>query len=524
MTSSNSRSPSSKSLFLLCVFLLSLALSGCEAALPAFQTPTAAPATLTVSSSPPETPTLVADTPTPSPTATPTRALNVQPQELKGIRVQFWHPWSGPSGESIQSLAREFSASNPWEIAVDANYRGNLDELAASVEAAFSNEAPPDLIPVYLYQAQTWDSQARLVDLTGYVNDPEWGLAAGDQADFYPPFWEHDVVQGKRLGVPALRSGMLLYYNLSWAQELGFTSPPTNPQDFQSQACAANAAYRADGSTSNDAIGGWAFSTQYPSMLGWLGAFGAQVTRSGQAGYQFNTPEVAAAFAYLKGLYDQKCAFVPNNTYAEADFATRRALFISGSITGIPIQQDALRRSASADQWTVLPFPSPGGRPAVPVYGPSYSVIRTTPASQLAAWLFVRWLLQPENEARFASASSSFPLRQATLDLLADYRRQNSQWAAAVDLLEAAQPEPQLPSWQIVRWSLSDAARQIYRFYFPELPELLENTANELDQGEWISAGQAVMNTPTSTGTRRTPTPTRTPKPTMTPPPATATP
>ncbi len=52
-------------------------------------------------------------------------------------------------------------------------------------------------------------------------------------------------------------------------------------------------------------------------------------------------------------------------------------------------------------------------------------------------------------------------------------------------MLEYAVPEPNLPSWRTVRWAVSDAATQLFRYYFTidqvaELAELLDDTAADL--------------------------------------------
>jgi len=114
------------------------------------------------------------------------------------------------------------------------------------------------------------------VDLNPYANDPIWGFSRQEQADFYPAFWEHDLSDGKRLGVPAQRSGQLLLYNTTWARQLGFDAPPPHPKQFKEQACTAAQANLADEEAGNDGTGGWMISAEYPVMLSWIYAFGGE--------------------------------------------------------------------------------------------------------------------------------------------------------------------------------------------------------------------------------------------------------
>ena len=112
-----------------------------------------------------------------------------------------------------------------------------------------------------------------MVDLNSYVTDPNSGLSDDDLGEFPGVFLEQDIVDGRRLGMPAQRSGHLLIYNRTWAKELGFADPPETPQQFRDQACAAHAELNRDDDPANDARGGWLVRTDGMTFLSWLSAF-----------------------------------------------------------------------------------------------------------------------------------------------------------------------------------------------------------------------------------------------------------
>ena len=221
------------------------------------------------------------------------------------------------------------------------------------------------------------------------------------------------------------------------------------------------------------------------AALGWLGAFEADILAPGGGGYRFATPEVEKAFRFLRDLQDSGCAWLGDDKVPEDEFAQRHALFIAASPASIPRQEAVFADLGSKDRWTVLPFPSPDGKPALPVYGPSFQILKSSPKRQLAAWLLVRYLLTPESQARLAAASNFFPLTPASLEHLSALTGTYPQWGQAFDLLQFAIPEPNLPSWRTVRWAVSDAATQLFRYYFTidkvkDLAELLDATAADL--------------------------------------------
>ncbi len=436
----------------------------------------------------PETESALLPTATEPPiTPTPASTITVDPLRLGLQTVRFWHPWQNQAGEAMAALVNDFNSNNEWGITVEAQPFLDLDQLWQETSVALAANQAPDLAVGFGHQALALDAITPLVDMTGYVNDPTWGLSLQDQADFLPVFWNADRAGERRLGIPALRSGQVLYYNQSWAQELGFSTPPTTPEELAEQACAAYQANLNDGNPENDGTGGMIISTQYAGTLGWLRAFEAPVTREDGNGYDLDTPQVDQALRYLRDLYDQGCAWLPESDFAETEFAAREGLFYTGTVTGIPYQSEVMRRQDNGDAWTVLPFPSPGAQPSMPVFGPSFSMLPSTPEKQLAAWLFLRWLAQPESQARWTEATASLPLRAAAQDPLSAYLRANPQWAAAVEALPYAVAEPALVSWAQVRWALQDATIQLYRSYFsadgiPEMLEFLQQTADDLHQ------------------------------------------
>ncbi len=432
----------------------------------------------------------------PPDTPTPDALLEVNGADLQGLTIQFWHAWDGAAGEELEALVYEYNRRNEWGLVVEPTYQDGYDEIFEQVNAGLEKNAAPDVVVAYLHQALAWDAQYGVADLDVYARDSTWGLPGG-QEDYYPVFWEQDLVGDRRLGVPAQRSGQLLFYNATWARALGFDAAPRTPEEFAEQACAAAFANRQDADPGNDGTGGWVISTDYPAVLGWLYAFDAQIVQGRPGGaqsaarlaYRFDTPEVEQAFNFLRGMHDDGCAWLSESALPYGEFAGREALFVVGSVIDIPQQVEAIQKAGGRDRWTVIPFPSSVARSVITVYGPSFHVLASAPERQLASWLLIKWLSTPERQARLVEATGSFPLRASTLTYLGDYGVRYPQWLEAVDELTlSARGEPQLASWRLVRWTLNDAATQLFRYYFTidQVPELLsfwDTTAAELHRG-----------------------------------------
>lgn len=396
-------------------------------------------------------------------TPAPVSTLGVEAESLRGVVIKAWHPWFGPEASLFETQVADFNASNEWGITVLTVGQSNYAELFNNVTASLAAPDKPNLVIGLPEHALFWDERTGVVDLAPYLGDPIWGMSADDVADFPSVFWEQDSVGQRRLGMPAERTTRLMFYNVSWARELGFSAPPDTAEEFREQACKANASFRQNEDPQDDAFGGWLVDTDPMTALSWMLAFGGGAQE--EQGYRFLRPENIEAFRFTKTLFDEGCAFRLTETAAVDVFASRRALFMTGGLEDIAAQSRAFLTLSSSDEWTLIPFP--GAMKTMAVYGSSYIVISSDDVSQLATWLFVRWLLEPENQARWVSTTGMFPLRTSTLNLVADHASAHPQWVQAVKLLPNAQGTPRLASWRLIRLVLGDGFDFMFRVDMP---------------------------------------------------------
>jgi multiple sugar transport system substrate-binding protein len=426
--------------------------------------------------------------------ATSTRlpSINVSASSLNGTRIQVWYALSGESEQAFISLMARFNSVNEWGITVDATSRGDYQTLGEAVDISLADASFPDLVLALPEQAITWNASGAVVGLDPYINDSKWGLTDnGGTADFPAVFWQQDEIAGRRLGIPAERSARYLFYNVTWAHELGFDNSPVTSADFRAQVCAANASFRTDADLTNDGYGGWLVDANWQTIYPWLLAFGGGVTNGDQ--YSFRTDQNQVALDFLKELRDDGCAWMaidPENPSGlntgpfYEQFARRSAFFITGDLTEAAALTETLTRMNSTDEWTMIAFPGTETR-AVTVYGPSYTMLASTPQRQLAAWLFVRWMLLPENQVKWVTTAGTLPLRASILNQFSNYQSTNPQWGAAVKLLPLAQGVPQRATWSTIRYVLQDGTMEIFRMNLPldQIPAVLDEmdaTTNEL--------------------------------------------
>jgi len=398
--------------------------------------------------------------------------LGVQAEALNGLTIDVWYPWYGAPATLFESQVSEFNETNPWGIQVQGKSQQNYTELYALTSAAVHGPDRPDVVVGLPEYAVEWHAQEAVLDLNPYVSDPLYGLSGAEITDFPSVFWEQDQVGDVRLGMPAQRTARFLLYNQTWAEELGFDDSPVTAEEFQKQTCKANLSMRSDQDPGNDGRGGWLIDAHPITNMAWLLAFGGGVQE--ENGFRFLTPENIKATRFVKELAENGCAWQTRDPQPLSRFVEREALFATASLEDLPDLARAFASVGNRDEWTVLPFPGPASSVVV-VYGASYILFESDDADQLAAWLFVRWLLSPENQADWVNSAGLFPLQAGTMSLLSDYAAVHPQWVEAVNLLPQGSITPQLADWRTVRVALGDGFTFMFRVDTPtgQVPTIL---------------------------------------------------
>ncbi len=445
---------------LLFALLVPMVLGACGGA-----TPTEAP--------PPPEPT-EAEEPEPEPTEEPEPAAPAV--DPSGQTVTFWHVWgTGTVSEGLAAIVDEFNATNEWGITVEALDQGQYRDLEDAMNAAIQSGDLPDVVVGYTNALDTWYSVGVLEDMNAYIEDPDWGMSEEEIADFYEGAWDNGVnAVGARVGFPHGQSANVIFYNFTWAEELGFEAPPMSLEELKEQACAATAANAADDNPDNDGTGGLVLYTGASNIASFVFGLGDDFYDEDGTGYDFAKPAVQEVAEFLKDLWDEGCAFA-TESYPNPEFATRKALFTMSSTAGLPYQVGAFEAedAFSDDVWGFIAFPGVG-EGAVNAYAQNSAIVKSNPERALASWLFLRWFTSPEVMAKWIEASGYHPTRASTVDLLGDYIAENPLWAEGITLAPLGVAEPGWSSWGTVRRDVQDTFSAILQGTVDDIPGLLE--------------------------------------------------
>jgi multiple sugar transport system substrate-binding protein/sn-glycerol 3-phosphate transport system substrate-binding protein len=110
-------------------------------------------------------------------------------------------------------------------------------------------------------------------------------------------------------------------------------------------------------------------------------------------------------------------------------------LFNVGPVSNLRYYEHAISEGAGFN-WSINPPPhGPETEPRVNIYGPAHIIFRSTPEQQLAAWVFLKWLTEPEQQAQWVRGTDYYPVRQSTADLLNEHFTENPIYAKGFDFM-----------------------------------------------------------------------------------------
>lgn len=348
-----------------------------------------------------------------------------------GVTITYWYHHSSSREEILQEMIADFNANNRWGITVVGEFQGDYDDIYAKVKAAIVGGGLPELSVAYQNQAATYATLDAVVDLTPYIESKRWGFTDDELDDFFKNVLDADKLpqfKGKRFGFPPYRSMEVMYYNEDWLKELGYDGPPETWEEFREVACAAAA-------LGEDKYG-YEFSVDASTFMDMLMTRGGSPTNDDATAYTFGGDAGKETLQFLQDLFDDGCAIFETERYSDQnDFRNGKVLFTISSTSGLPHYRSAVSEGANFN-WSIALLPRDRDDAVIDVYGASISVFKSTPEKQLASWLFLKWLSEAEQQARWSRGTNYFPTRQSAANEMTQYFSENPQYEKAFRFLD----------------------------------------------------------------------------------------
>nr|WP_145546248.1 sn-glycerol-3-phosphate ABC transporter substrate-binding protein UgpB [Variovorax boronicumulans] len=393
--------------------------------------------------------------------------------------IQWWHAMSGPLGEWVNDLAKQFNASQS-EYKVVPTYKGQYDETLTAGVAAFRAGNAPHILQVFEVGTATMMASKGVIKPVGEIMK-ESGAKFDQNAYISAVAGYYTAPNGQMLSFPFNSSTTIFYYNKDAFKAAGLDpnkAPSTWPEVVAAAAKLKASGHKCPFTTS------WVSWTQLESFSAWHNTlyatlnngFGGTATR-----LAFNSPLHVRHFENLANMSQQGLfVYKGRNNTPDASFPSGECAMMTGS-SGLyaRVAKDAKFAYGLAP----LPYyPDVAGAPQNTVIGGAslWAIGGKKPAEYKGVAAFFSFLSNAEVQSASHKRTGYLPVTMAAYELTekSGFYKQNPGTDVAVT--------------QMIR-KTTDKSRGIRLGNFLQIRTIVDEEAEQIWSGKQ-SAKQALDN------------------------------
>ncbi len=360
-------------------------------------------------------------------------------------KVVFWYSLGSTNADVIASMADAFNKSQD-RIEVEAQYQGEYDDAINKLKAASLGRETLDFDIVQSYEigSRSIIDSKQMVPVQQYIDKTGFDISVVE-----PNLLAYYTIDGVINSMPFNCSTPLMYYNKTAFDEAGITEIPTTVDGILAIA-EKLATYDKDGKLDR---AGFTFSNYGWFFEQWVGKMGKEYVNNGNGRESYAT---SVAFGDNGAALDlfKMWEKVTNSPYTQnldkGGTANARAAFVAGK-TAIFLASTANLAGVLAnvgDSFEVgtayFPYINEGDKGGVSTGGGTLWMVNSGDEKKMdAAWEFIQYMINPENQAVWNAKTGYFPINMKAHDT--DTFKENiskyPQFQTALDQLHASSPE-----------------------------------------------------------------------------------
>jgi sn-glycerol 3-phosphate transport system substrate-binding protein len=336
------------------------------------------------------------------------------------VSIDLWHSEVGSNVETLNRLVDEFNASQN-EVKVSASFQGTYDEAAAKLIASLGSGQVPAVVLLNESQTQRMIDSGAVAPAQDFIDKEDYDLSDIDEKAV-----QYYTVKDKLWAMPFAGEMSLLYYNKVTFREVGL-DPEKPPQDLEELRQYSEKIFK------RDASGNVVRSGIALDIHGWLGTILADhgdlwVDESnGHDGRAtkvlFDNDTGRWFFEWWHDMVDSGLAFNVGRNPSYADnllaMASDRAAMAFSYAGALRSVIDALEKGVEGVEIGVSQMPGvPGGKGLNSFSIYALWIMNQRPEQeQEAAWKFIKWLVEPEQQAEWFGGTGYLPVSLSSVDL-----------------------------------------------------------------------------------------------------------
>lgn len=383
------------------------------------------------------------------------------------VKVVFWHSMSGNLENVVNELVKKFNDSQK-DVQVEAVFQGDYDTALSKFKTVVGTNDAPTMMQVYDVGSRYMIDSKAITPMQQFIDADKFDLSSFEQN-----ILSYYTFNGEQYSMPFNTSNPLIYYNKDLFKAAGLDPehPPTTFAEFEEAA----KKLAAKGTPASFPIYGWLMeqlmANQDVQILNNDNGRSAPATES-----TINSKAAVDTLTWWKKMVDEKAMMNLGRKTDDTDKAflagqTAITMNSTGALTKL------LEGSKGKFELGTAPLTKPSAdyknKGGVVVGGASLWITNNKPAAeQQAAWKFIKFLAEPDNQAYWSVHSGYFPITKKAydVDIMKQNLKEHPQFQTAVDQLHNTKIDP--------------ATQGAVMGIFPEARQLTETAIEEALTGK----------------------------------------
>ncbi|MFP4513065.1 MAG: ABC transporter substrate-binding protein [Acidimicrobiales bacterium] len=333
------------------------------------------------------------------------------------VTIDFWHGMTAENETTLEALTDEYNASQD-RVQVNLVYQGSYDETAQQYFAAARGGELPSLVQMEETRLQMAIDSQTMLPVQACIEADDY-----DTSDHLPVVIDQYTVEGQLWPMPFNTSGPVLYYNTTMFDSIGLTEDdvPTSLDELRTVSEQVV--------SSGSAPYGFALELSPWYLEQWFAMDGEPLVdndngRTGRATTTNLDSETGQMiFAFVDDMVEDGLATNIGRNTSAVDallaIANEDVAMTFGTSAALGSILSVLESGQFPDVGVgVAPLPGPTGG-GILVGGAAIWLVEReqTDAERAAAWDYVRFLNEPEQQATWHTGTGYMPIRQAAIEL-----------------------------------------------------------------------------------------------------------
>ena len=337
------------------------------------------------------------------------------------VTIDLWHSETAANADTLERLASQFNSSQD-EVRVRVSFQGTYDDAMAKLIASLpTGNVPAIMFPAGTYMQTMIDSGA-IAPIQDFVDRDGYDLSDLDQKGV-----QYYTSQGKLWAMPFTMEIPILFYNKVTFREVGL-DPEKPPRDLEEVRQYSEKLLKRDGAgnvvRSGIAIDvkEWTERTLAEHGDLWVDNENGREGRATKVLFDNDTGRWF--FQWWHDMVDSGLAFNVGRNPTSAEgllaIASGRAAMTFANTGALRSVIDALATGVQGVELGIGRLPGAPGSPDQTTCITSYGlfILSARPkAEQEAAWKFIKWLVEPEQQAGWFAGSGYLPVSRSSVDL-----------------------------------------------------------------------------------------------------------